>query len=151
MTWSPQQPYPHYPQYPPPKPGGGGKTWLVVLLIVFGGIAAVGICGVVGAVFLFRTAIAPAVQAVQDSAAKDASLNNLKRIGMAMHAYHDALQTFPPPSCSTTTLRNRPCAITSRSATTTRCRRSPTSEPRNEARQISPPASRERSRAPRFD
>ena len=42
----------------------------------------------------------PAVQAAREAARRMKCASNLKQIGIAMHAYHSALETFPPGKIS---------------------------------------------------
>src|SRR5688572_13677383 len=77
--------------YPGPmaaKGAGGGSAILIIVAVI--GVCAL-ICG--GLAFLL---FMPAFGQARIAAKRAQSTNNLKQLGLALHNYHSAYNTFPP-------------------------------------------------------
>jgi len=85
-----------YPPGKPPQPSSNSTTIVVFILAILGGVLLLVIGCVVAIVFAMSAALAPAVSSARDAARNAESMNNLKRIGVAIHNYHDTYRQLPP-------------------------------------------------------
>src|SRR5437764_5364938 len=60
-----------------------------------GGFTLIEIVVVIAIIAILIALLVPAVQKVREAAARTQSLNNLKQIGLALHACHDARRKLP--------------------------------------------------------
>ena len=78
--------------YPPPKPAGSGfPTALIVILVLVMLVPAL-IC----IIMILAALLLPAVQQAREAARRTETSQDLRQIGVALLAYHDANRSLPP-------------------------------------------------------
>ena len=79
--------------------GTSGTSVAVIILVVVGALALMGVCIVaLGAVLIFPAVMFPAVNQARDAAQRTEDANNLKQIVLALHNHQNAMRRFPSPN-----------------------------------------------------